>query len=230
MTKTTIPRWKKWLSYLSEIHLESCPSEINPHLYVSLSKGKLQLSTENAIYSYDDQYDNYKESFEKIRLRELDPENVLMLGLGLGSVITILEKYHDIQAHITGVEIDENIVYLFNKYVVPDLRSPCSIVCANAEHFVEVCTERFDLICMDIFLDDTVPDVFEKHAFLSSLSKLLSPKGLLLYNRLASTREDLEASLEFFNRAFIDVFPQGSYLNVHENLMLQNTDRYNIVD
>ncbi|MEL6944963.1 MAG: hypothetical protein AAFO82_20090, partial [Bacteroidota bacterium] len=52
----SIPRWKRWWSYLSEIHIESAPNEINPHLYVSLRNGRYQLSTANAIYSYEDLY------------------------------------------------------------------------------------------------------------------------------------------------------------------------------
>ena len=47
------PLWKRLVSYLFEIHVESTSSEFNPHLYVSLYKGRYQLSTANAIYSFD---------------------------------------------------------------------------------------------------------------------------------------------------------------------------------
>lgn len=226
--KSVIPRWKYWLSYITEVHIESCPSEHNPHLYVSLISGKIQLSTEHAIYSYDDRYDNYKESFEQIDLVRLKPKKILILGLGLGSVITILERHHQIFAEIRGVEIDENIVYLFNKYVALNLASPCTIQCADAQVFVQLCEETFDLICMDVFLDDLVPDSFERVEFLEKLKSLLSPDGLLLYNRLASTKEDVERTLKFFEGAFSEVFESPSYLTVHENMMFQNTDEYNI--
>ena len=48
------PRWKQWLSYLFEMHIESAASEYNPHLYVSMKQGRYQLCTANAIYSYED--------------------------------------------------------------------------------------------------------------------------------------------------------------------------------
>ena len=52
------PLWKRWLSYLFEIHVESTSSDYNPHLHVSLNNGRYQLSTANAIYSFEDLYDN----------------------------------------------------------------------------------------------------------------------------------------------------------------------------
>ncbi|HAI57462.1 MAG TPA: hypothetical protein DCM04_05945, partial [Saprospirales bacterium] len=57
------PKWKYLLSYLMEVHLESSSSEHNEYLHVSLNKGRLQLSTANAIYSYADKYENFYNIF-----------------------------------------------------------------------------------------------------------------------------------------------------------------------
>jgi predicted membrane-bound spermidine synthase len=214
------PLWKRLLSYFFEFHIESAPSDYNPHLYVSLKQGRYQLSTANAVYSYDDLYDNFSRSFHKIDLDQLNVESVLILGLGLGSIPFMLEKIFQKQYHYTMVEIDESVIYLAQKYVLDGLTSGKQIICADAHSFVMQCQEKFDLVCMDIFLDATIPTVFEDSEFLEALKNLVKPCGLLMYNRLASNDADIEKTNVFYHRTFQSVFPQGTYLDVGGNWML----------
>ena len=86
------PIWKRLLSYFFEWHIESAPSEANPHLYVSLKNGRYQLCTANAVYSYEDLYTNFLRAFEQIDFDKVPGKDVLILGLGLGSIPIILEK------------------------------------------------------------------------------------------------------------------------------------------
>ena len=51
-------------------------------------------------------------------------------------------------------------------------------------------------VCVDLFLDDIIPDAFQQQAFLQRTKKLIAPNGLLLYNRLALTMEDKEKNNE----------------------------------
>ncbi|MEL7021873.1 MAG: hypothetical protein AAGK47_09700, partial [Bacteroidota bacterium] len=101
-----VPTWKKWLSYLTEIHIESAPSEINPHLYVSLRRGRYQLCTANAIYSYEDLYSNFYKAFEQVNLHKIKGDRVLILGYGMGSIPYILEKKMNYDFNYTAIEID----------------------------------------------------------------------------------------------------------------------------
>ncbi len=216
-----IPFWKYYLSFLTEVHIESAPSEHNPHLYVSLRKGRYQLSTANAIYSYADLYSNFRDAFHQIQLPKLPIENVLLLGFGLGSIPYMLEKKFQLNYHYTAVEIDENVLYLANKYVLPDLTSSISMIASDASIFVSYCQEQFDLICMDIFLDDTIPDIFETEAYLLQLKNLLSPKGILLFNKLALTEKDIE-NCQSFLPLFLSCFSEGTHLEVDGNWIFLN--------
>ena len=216
------PFLKKILSYLTEIHLESAPSEINPHLYVSLNKGQYQLSTANAVYSYGDLYDNYSKTFDQLEPQLTDKMNVLILGFGLGSIPYMLEKTFGKRMYFTGIEVDENVIYLADKYVLDELDAPIQLICADAFAFVMQCQEQFDLICMDVFLDDVVPPQFTSKQFLNSLKDLLKPDGRLLFNRLALSNEDLERTGRFFEKEFKPVFEEGTYLDVGGNWMLMN--------
>jgi len=74
------PFWKKWYSYLDDVLIEQTESLYNEDLYVLLCKGRYQLCTNNAIYSYADKYENFKIAFDKLRIEEHDIEEVLILG------------------------------------------------------------------------------------------------------------------------------------------------------
>lgn len=216
------PRWKSLLSYLVEWHMESAPSPINPHLYVSLSRGRYQLATARAIYSYGDLYENFARTFRRLKLDEEPIEDVLLLGLGLGSVPYMLENVFHKNYRYTAVEIDESVIYLAHKYVLSDLRSPVEVICTDATAFIRQCAETYDLIAMDIFLDDVIPDEFESVAYLQRLASLLSHRGILLYNRLSRTHDDLHRTRLFFNEVFRTVFPDATYLDAGGNWVLVN--------
>ena len=216
-----IPSWKYYLSYLFEFHIESAPSEINPHLYVSLKKGRYQLSTANAVYSYADLYDNFSTAFKKLNIEQLDIEDVLLLGFGLGSIPYMLEKKFNKTYQYTAVEIDENVLYLANKYVLPELNAPINFIPNDAAIFVSYCQEQFDLICMDVFLDDEIPEHFESEDYLLQLKDLLKPNGILLFNKLA-LREDDKERCKAFLPVFMKNFPKGTYLDVNGNWIFLN--------
>ena len=214
-------RWKKWLSYLTEFHIEDAPSDLNPALHVCLVNGRYQLCTENAIYSYADLYDNFSGAFAALNLKERSIKKVLILGFGMASIPIILEKM-GLDYSYTAVEIDEQVIYLASKYELPYLRSPVQMICADAARWVEITEEKFDLIAVDIFLDDIIPDQFTQSYFLENTKELLNPEGLLLYNRLANTEEDLEKTKTFFEGTFKQIFPKGRHLEVGGNWMLVN--------
>lgn len=220
------PFWKRLLSYITELHIESAPSEHNPHLYVSLSKGRYQLSTEHAVYSYGDLYDNFVRAFHRLNLDNKKIENVLILGFGLGSIPVILEKTFGKIYSYVAVELDENVIYLADKYTLPSLKSPVQIINADAFAFAHICSEKFDLICMDVFSDDVIPADFETRDFLGHLGELLNRDGILLYNRLSLSDKDRVKTRQFFETKFKQQFPSGQALDVGGNWILVNEKRF----
>lgn len=219
-----IPLWKKYLSYLFEMHLESRTSEYNPELHVSLVDGRLQLYTERAIYSFADLYHNFRRAFEQISLEDHSIEKVLVLGLGLGSIPYMLEKTFKKKYHYTHIEIDEEVIDLANQYVLKYLDAPQQTICADAFAFALTCQEKFDLITVDLFLEDVIPAKFEDPTFIENLARLLNPSGVLLINRMADSSKNLEQNQQFLKRRFLKVFPNGGYLDMGKNWMLTNLD------
>lgn len=217
-----IPKWKKWLSYFKEIHLESTSSIHNPELHVSLIEGRHQLSTDNAIYSFDDKYDNFAQAFDKVRWEVFEGKEVLVLGLGLASIPYLLEKKCKQSFNYTCVEIDEQIIFLAEKYILNKLDSHFEIISTDAELYINQSTNKYDLICMDIFENDLVPPQFETQAFLLKIKDALNPNGILMYNRLALTDRDKILSNRFYTDEFKCTFEDGYLMDVGTNYILVN--------
>ncbi len=216
------PLWKKWLSYLWPLQIEAVEGVHNPYLEILYYKGRYQLNTENAIYSFEDLYTNYYRAFEKVELEKLEVNNVLILGLGLGSIPVMLERNFKVNYHFTGVEIDEEVIHLAHKYALNGLKSPIEIVCTDAYNYVAQCHQKFEMICVDIFIDDVIPHEFEQQDFLNQVKDLLTDNGMLFYNRLGFTDNDKKNNLKFYNKQFKPIFPKGRYLDLDDNWMFLN--------
>lgn len=216
-----IPRWKKWLSHLSPVTLEEAASEQNPELSVVLSRGRLQLLSGEAIYSWDDLYKNFLIAFDRLKIDERQIDNVLLLGLGLGSVPFMLETVFHRHYHYTAIEYDETVADLAARYTLSRLESPVEIVTADAEVFVQVTEERYDLLIVDIFEDELTPPQFEAEGFLKNCAELLRPGGLLLFNRLHGDNKNIRHVTErFFERNFKNVFPEAWAIDTKGNWIL----------
>ncbi|MCB0704782.1 MAG: fused MFS/spermidine synthase [Saprospiraceae bacterium] len=216
------PWWKRFLSFFFEWHIESSPSPVNPHLYVSLRRGRYQLSTANAVYSFGDLYDNFRKAFEQLDLDRLEGKDVLLLGFGLGSIPYMLERNFDRHFRYTAVELDEAVIDLASQYVIPQLEATVELIEADAYAYMLQNSRQYDLIAMDVFLDVQVPPPFESPEFLEALKAALKPDGILIYNRLAQTKPDKERTSNFYTDRFKKHFPEGDYLDVDGNWMLLN--------
>lgn len=210
--------WKRLLSYVSDQLIETSSSEYNPELYLLLVKGRYQLVTDKVIYSFEDKYDNFYDLFKLLPLSDL--KNCLILGFGLGSIPVMLERNFKLDIEYTGVELDEEIVYLASKYVLDDLKSPMNLLQTDAAAFVQWTNERYDLICVDVFANDEIPKPFKTKAFLNSCNSLLTERGMLVYNSLYLHKEDKRVSDDFFNKVFKKEFPNAKAYHCGNNLML----------
>ena len=211
---------KRLFSYLTPQLLEKTHSRFNQTLEVSLVKGCVQLSTENAIYSFEDRYTSFLHSFRKLKIQERKVESVLVLGFGLGSIPIMLRKKFNQNCSVVGVEIDEMVVELFHRHRDSHLASRVELICQDAFEFVNYCQNRFDLVCVDLFLDDVVPSKFESAEFVEKLVRTVNPQGLLLFNRMTSRPALLKTSERFRIDVFEKVLEESWFIDVGGNRML----------
>ncbi len=214
------PLGKKTFSYVKDVLVESTFSEYNEVLDIYLSNGRYQLCTEGAVYSYEDKYINFTKTFKKLNWDLLDINKVLVLGLGLASVPQMLEQIFGKKFEFHAVEIDGEIIRLAEKYILDELDSPIQIFEMDAEIFVDIASEKYDMIIVDIFEDAKVPVKFETNIFLEKAKKILEPKGILLYNRLNTSDETLENTLKFYKNVFLKIFNNAAPVYVKDNIVL----------
>ena len=219
MIKAKVFWWQRALSYLTEVPLQSVEGEFNPALQVSLVRNRFQLSTENAIYSFDDLYLNFSRAFAKMTLPP-DGSSMLLLGLGLGSVPYMLEKQFDRHYNITAVEVDESVIGLASAFTFPRLAQPMDVVHADAEIYVQTVENDFDLIIVDLFLDDVIPPYFESKAGMEQIKAILAPGGKVMINRLYRNGRDKQKTGNFYKNVFLQVFKDGIHYDVGGNWIL----------
>ncbi len=215
-------KYQYYLSHLWDIVLEKTSSDYNKELSVSLSRGRLRLDTANATYSYEDLYRAFYQSFQHLNLPQKTIKNVLVLGLGLGSIPHMLEENFHQNAHYTAVEIDKVVIQLAQKYLPVSIKNKISMVEADAWEFVMAFdTENtFDLITIDIFIDHHLPISFKEPIFLRKIKKILQKEGILLFNHLANDQNLVQSPQNYYNQVFSTTFQNSQLLDLDGNLMM----------
>ncbi len=95
--------------------------------------------------------------------------NYLILGLAGGTLAKLISKTNP-KAQITGVEIDPAMIYLGKKYLDLDTVPNLKIIIGDAQKNIV----KSDVIFIDLYINDTVPDFVYSKKFLSKLKcKLL---------------------------------------------------------
>lgn len=145
--------------------------------------------------------------------------NVLLLGLGGGTVVHILKKRWP-DAHITGVELDPNILTVARTYFGLDQVTNLTTVTGDAQTIImkdkdKVTKVNYDLIIVDLYLGEDWPDFVFEEAFLVKLKSLLEKKGVLVANCLLN-REGLE-KIPHFYQVIKRLFPKTKSLRVVSN-------------
>lgn len=191
----------KLFSYVTDIRLESIKTNCDQELNLYLSNGQLKLIAADAIYSYGLHYYHFVETFRKLNIEQYKIQNALILGLGMGSVMQILEKRHQLKPHYDLVENDAEIISLFHKYKGFITSAAFNLFCEDAFKFIRKPEKKYDLICMDVFNGRYVPADFERPEFLKNLKNRLAENGILIYNRIAMDTTDIQA-----NQKFLEVF------------------------
>lgn len=181
--------WNTMLSYVTDIKIEKLQSPVSGDLEVVLSRGRVQLNTVNATYSFEDLYTSYGTALQKIHVEKKQISSVLVLGLGLGSIPYILQSKYRIDCTIDCVDIDPVIIDLAQKYYpLPSKLSKLSIHEADAFDWMMRNNKKYDLITVDLFVDREVPKKLHQRTFIESLRGALAENGTILFSRLKSNR------------------------------------------
>ncbi|WP_271764656.1 fused MFS/spermidine synthase [Aquimarina algiphila] len=178
---------KKLLSYLLPFTKE-IPSKINGTLEITLMNGKKVLDSQNANYSYGTLQKLLTYGLSQIDIPE--DSQILLLGLGGGSIIHPLQEKFNHKGKITAVEIDEVIIKIAKNEFDITGSSTLEIICDDALHYVNQCTKQFEIIIIDIFIDNQVPEPFYEEEFWKKTIDLIPPKGKVVFNAGINLKEN----------------------------------------
>jgi tRNA A58 N-methylase Trm61 len=176
------------LSFIYPITVELDKSEINPVLEVVLNNGRYILNSENTNYSFGSLHILFRKIFRKVDLDWRIIKNVLILGFGTGSIARIIRDYSP-DCDIVGVEIDQKVIKLGEKYFDSADLPRIQIVCDNGYDYVLNSKRKFDLVIIDVFIDRKVPDEFETKSFFLALKDILNVNGDIIFNKVIYCRE-----------------------------------------
>ena len=182
--------FKKLLSYLYPITLFKANSDISKTIEVTLSGGELVLDSKNANYSYGSLQRVLRLGLKRIGFSKIvKMDNILVLGVAGGSVIKTLTQEIECKGKITGVEIDQYIIDIANRFFKLDQIKNLNLVIDDAFEFVLKTREKYDLIIIDIFQDTKMPNFLYEEFFKDRILFLLKEKGFILFNTMILDKE-----------------------------------------
>lgn len=204
--------------------LEEVDSPLNGKITVIKSLGLgTYLQVEGLTQSGGILVNIWKSTIKKITSYNLELTRCLILGLGGGSVARLVNKVWP-DAIITGVDFDQVIVDLGKKYLgLDNVR-----IQLHVQDAFEYCEEgvaenkKFDLILIDLYKGTEFPIQFEGEEFPKLVLRLLSEKGIAIFNRLYSGEKRPKAVKfsEKLDKIFkkVDVFyPEANVMYICSN-------------
>lgn len=174
---------KKTLSYLFPF-TQKIQSEYNGIVEITWSNGRKILDSEHTNYSYGSLQRILKFGLEQIDLRK--STNALLLGLGGGSVIKTLRDEFNFTNKITAIEIDPVLIDLASNEFDIKTSEQLDIISGDASEFVQNTSETFDLIIVDLFIDNRVPEIFYSTEFWGNITRITSSTGYVIFNAAVS--------------------------------------------
>lgn len=137
------------------------------------------------------------------------PRRVLIIGLGGGSIPTALREILP-QAQIDVVEIDPAVTRVARKYFNFHEDPKMKVIEVDGRVYVKRAlrtSEKYDVIMLDAFDHEYIPEHLLTREFLTEVKSLLSPQGVLVGNTFSSSRlYDHEST------TYADVF--GTFYNL----------------
>ena len=124
--------------------------------------------------------------------RTTHPKSVLLLGLGGGTVVKLINK-HWPKAKITAIEIDPVMIDFAKKYFNCRPNQQLSIINTDAFTWIKSSKQKFNLVLVDLFQGSTLLKKVYAKDFLDRLAKHCNHGGTVMFNHLFYGDYNIEA-------------------------------------
>lgn len=199
----------------------SYTSQYNKVLEIRKVKNKYWLDSEKANYSYGSLQKAFEYSFQQIDFQIFNPNKILLLGLGAGSVIESLSKYLQNSFYsIDAIEIDPVVIELSYKYFDVQRFSNLKIFQIDARDYIMQSVDFYDFIIIDLFVDLMIPDFLFEPVILQKLKKMTTEKGAILINTIPNVQDNSAIIHEMSKNGKMIILER--YKQINEMIYWQN--------
>ena len=174
--------------------------------YNNVEYSRINLKTKEVKHWYA------KQIVDKISKNKKN-KKVLVLGVALGGLIIDLLNRHK-HMHITGLDIEDTHFNLVKKY---SDNKRLTLIKQDAKEYVSKMKEKFDIIIVDIFIGDKVPEfVLDNNNFLNKLQKNLNYQGIFMINTIGINKIKLKNIIKkaFYDSEISVINEGGNYLGI----------------
>jgi spermidine synthase len=200
-------------SYLSPVTVFSSSSKYNQKIQVIKSYGQNELWVNDIRQSGGHISGLWKHALDGINRMIEHPKNVLIFGVGGGTVFKLIRKLYP-QTKIDVVDIDAEIIRIARKYFDLEKIGVSHYYCVDAGKFVA--SIKYDLVIVDLYIGEHVPDFVITPNFMNKLATLITPNGHFIINYYDESAEKRENKLQ----KLLEIqFKQVQAIPVYENMM-----------
>jgi spermidine synthase len=171
------------LSHLVPVRLERAEGRHGP-LELAYEQGRLVVNSTGANQSFGSLHRAWRDALDHFVPDGRPLRQVLVVGLGAGSVVHILRAERGIAAPITAVEDDPLMVRWGRNHFGLSAWPHLTVLEADAREALAGLQDRFDLVLVDLFTDLDVPEWTGTDTFLDLLRARTAEGGLLLFNTI----------------------------------------------
>lgn len=171
--------WRRLLSYLWPLKTK-IPSRHSGTLELTWINGRKVVDSAHANYSFGSLQKILEIGLQQVYQPKI--QSVLVLGLGAGSVVQSLREKFKYQGFIQAVEWEAVLIELACKEYGICANTHLQIACADAEEYLASDPNTYDLLIVDLFIDNQVPEQFLSAEWAAQLEAHLNQAGSIVLN------------------------------------------------
>ena len=181
-------------------------SKYNGKIKVIQQLGGIKIVASDLLQSGSIIKDLWQKPLHKFKNKNLKIKDVLLFGLGGGTLIPMLGKTYP-DCNITAIEIDPIMIKIAHDFFKIEENNNLKIINDDAFSFIKNYQEKFDLILIDIYKGNQIPEGLNKKSFYQNLKKITNPQSFLICNCLFfdQYRKKTEEIVQYFAKYFTNI-------------------------
>jgi len=187
----------------------------NSYLEILLYQNRLQLATDDALYSDGDKYVPAVTAVSNLKSFLPYIKTVLVLGAGLCSMVHVIRR-KEFDPYFTLVEKDKVVLEWAMEFLEPNGPHKTQPICNDAQVFMRSNTSMYDFVFVDVFKGRVVPQFVITEEFLRQCRNSLSPGGHIAFNYIVNDANEWED----VKKTFSSVFPGNKIIQSGANRIL----------